>query len=121
MRAGAWNLLREPALWIGLLAMIVQWVPPIIVHLSPVQASVINAAIVAVAGAVTAVLVHNGKAAPAILGAIQAILALGLGLGLHIPQDVQAEIMAAATALVAAFVRTQVTALPPAHVNVVTE
>jgi len=121
MRAGPWNFLREPALWVGFLAAVIQWVPPMIVHLAPGTAAIINAAIVAVAGAVTAALVHSDKLAPAILGAIQAILALGLGLGLHIPQDVQAEIMAAATALVAAFVRTQVTALPPAHVNVVTE
>lgn len=118
MRAGPWNLLREPALWVGLIAVVVQWVPPMVATLTPGLASVINAAIVAVAGAITAALVHSDKLAPAILGALSAILALGLGLGLHIPATVQAEIMAAATTLVAAFVRTQVTAMAPSQANV---
>lgn len=121
MRAGQWNALREPALWVGLLSALVVWVPPLITHVSPVTAGVINAAIVALAGAATAALVHDGKLAPALLGAIQAILALGLGLGLHIPQTVQTEVVAAASALIAAFVRTQVTALPPVAVPLITE
>lgn len=113
MRGGAWNILREPALWVGVLAVLAQWVPPIIMTLSPGVASIVNAAIVAVAGALTAYLVHSDKLAPAIMGAVQAVLALGLGLGLHLPQDIQAEVMAAITALVAAYVRTQVFAVVP--------
>jgi len=108
-----WNPLREPALIVGFLAMAAQLVPPMVTALSPDRAGVINAAVVAVAGAVTAWLVHSAKLAPAVLGAASALLALGLALGLHLDAGAQAEIMAGVAAAVAAYVRTQVTAQPP--------
>ncbi len=106
------NLTREPALVVGLLAMAAQLVPPMVTALSPTWAGVVNAAVVAVAGALTAWLVHSVKLAPAILGAAQALLALSLALGLHLDSSAQAEVMAAVSAATAMFIRTQVQALP---------
>lgn len=111
--AAHWNPLREPALIVGFLAMAAQLVPPMVTALSPSWAGVVNAAVVTVAGALTAWLVHSAKLAPAILGAAQALLALGLALGLHLGTGTQAQIMAVISAAVAMFVRTQVTAAPP--------
>jgi len=93
--------------------MAAQLVPPMITTLSPTWAGVVNAAVVAVAGALTAWLVHSAKLAPAILGAAQALLALGLALGLHLDVNAQAGVMAVASVAVAMFVRTQVSVLPP--------
>lgn len=109
-----WNPAREPALIVGFLTMAAQLVPPMVTALSPTWAGVVNAAVVSVAGAATAALVHSAKLAPAILGAAQALLALSLALGLHLGASAQAEVMAAVSVAVAAYVRTQVTAQPPA-------
>lgn len=104
---------REPALILGVLAMAAQLVPPMVAALSPTWAGVVNAAVVAVAGALTAWLVGSDKLAPAILGAAQALLALSLALGLHLDASSQAGVMAAVSAATAMFIRTQVQALPP--------
>jgi hypothetical protein len=105
---------REPALILGLIAAIVQMVSAFVLPLTADQQGVINAVAIAITGLVTAVLVHSDQLAPAILGVIQAALALGLAFGLHMTAGNQAVIMAFAAAIVAAFVRTQVTAHPAA-------
>ena len=112
------ELRREPALILGTIAALVQMLSAFATDWSPEQQGLINAAAAAVAGLITAVMVHTDRLAPAILGAVQAVLALGLGFGLDLPADQQSVIMAFVAAVVAMFVRTQVTA--PAERTVLT-
>jgi hypothetical protein len=101
---------RDPALWLGLVAAVVQLVAAFIFPLSVEQQAVLNAVAVAVAGLATAFLVrHDGQAA-AVVGFAQAAIACGLGFGLDISAEGQAAIMAAVSTAAAMFIRTQVTA-----------
>jgi len=70
----------------------------------------INAVAVAVAGLLTAVIVADEKAVPAFMGFVQALIVLGLALGLHLDSTQQAGIMTVVGIMLAAFVRTQVSA-----------
>lgn len=101
---------REPALWLGVLAVVAQLVTTWVLPGSPEQQALINAAVVTVAGAITAYLVAQDQFVPAVLGVLQAAIALGIGFGLKIPAEQQALIMTAATSASAMFVRTQVVA-----------
>jgi hypothetical protein len=100
---------REPALWLGLFAIIVKVVSAFWIHTSTDQQSVINACAAAAVGVAVAFSTHDGVSA-AILGFVQATIALGVGFGLHWSPDQQAMVMSLAAALVAMFTRTQVTA-----------
>jgi hypothetical protein len=100
---------REPVLWLSLVSIGVKVISAFLVHVSTDQQAVINAAAVAVAGLLVAVTTHDGESG-AILGVVQALLALGVGFGLRWTPDQQAMVMSLASMLVAMFVRTQVTA-----------
>lgn len=104
------RLSRDPALWLGLTAAVVQLVAAFIFPLSIEQQAVLNACAVAVAGLITAVWVRRDGQAAAIVGLAQAAIAVGLGFGLDISAEGQAAIMAAVSTAAAMFVRTQVTA-----------
>ena len=67
----------------------------------------------ATAGLLTAGAVASDKLAPAIMGFAQALLNVGLAAGLRLDDQQQAAVMSAVSLLVAAFVRTQVTAPLP--------
>lgn len=101
---------REPALILGLIAAAIQLFSAMILPLSDGQQGVLNAVAVAVIGFITAAAVSAEKAAPAVLGLVQAVLACGLAFGWQLDAGMQGAIMAFATALVSAYVRTQVTA-----------
>jgi hypothetical protein len=103
---------REPVLWLALVEIAVKAFCALVLHVSPDQQAVVNAFVVAAAGALVAVSTHDGVSG-AILGLVQAVLALGVGFGLHWSADQQAMVMSLASALVGAFVRTQVTAPVP--------
>jgi hypothetical protein len=103
---------REPALWLALVAVLVKTGSAFGLNVSVDQQAVINAAAAAIVGLIVAVTVHDGLNA-AILGTVQAVLALAVGFGLHWSADQQAVVMSLAAAIVAAFVRTQVTAPTP--------
>ncbi len=107
---------REPVLWLALVAVSVKFISAFWINVTPDQQAVINAAAAAVTGLLVALSTHDGVNA-AILGVIQAIVALGVGFGgLHLDADQQALIMSLATAILAMFTRTQVTApVPPAQ------
>jgi hypothetical protein len=105
---------REPALFLALFAALVQGVSAFFFELTVTQQGVLNAAAVAVAGIVTAAMVARDHLPPAILGALQAVLAVGLAFGLDLSPERQTVIMTLAAAVVAMFVRTQVTAPVPA-------
>ncbi|MHA6765285.1 hypothetical protein [Streptacidiphilus sp. PAMC 29251] len=100
---------REPVLWLALIAVIVKFVSAFWLHTSADQQAVINAAAAAAVGLLVALSTHDGVNA-AILGFVQALVALGVGFGLHWAPDQQALVMSLATAVLAMFTRTQVTA-----------
>jgi hypothetical protein len=100
---------REPALLLGLLAVVVKTVSAFWVEVTPDQQAIINAAAAAIVGVVLAVLAHDALGA-AVLGAVQAVLALAVGFGLDWSSEQQAVALSLAAAVVAAFERTQVTA-----------
>lgn len=106
---------REPALILGLVASAIQLFSAVVLPLSIEQQGVLNAAAVAIVGLVTAAAVSAEKAAPAVLGLVQAVLACALAFGLALEPEVQGAAMAFATALVSAFVRQQVVAPVPAE------
>jgi hypothetical protein len=111
------RLLREPALLLTLLATVVRVVTASWLDVSPTTQTLVNAAVTAVAGAVVAVWVKHEGQVPLILGALQSVLALGVGtLGWSASRE--ALIMSLAGAVAAFWVRTQVVAAVPAPVAV---
>jgi hypothetical protein len=104
---------REPALWLALLAVIVKLSTAFGLDLSDKQQAVINALAAAIAGLLVSISVHDGVGA-AVIGLVQAGLALAVGFGLHWSPEQQATALSLASALVAMWTRTQVTAKVPA-------
>lgn len=100
---------REPALWASLFAIAIKMISAFWLHVSIDDQARINATVAAVIGVLVAVSVRDGVSA-AVLGLVQAAIALGVGFGLHWTADQQALVMSAAAAIAAMFVRTQVTA-----------
>lgn len=109
------RLSRDPALWLGLIAALVQLTAAFVFPLSVEQQAVLNAVAVAAAGLITAVWVRRDGQAAAVVGLAQAAIAVGLGFGLDISTEGQAAIMAAVSTAAAMFVRTQVTAAVSAN------
>jgi hypothetical protein len=106
---------REPALWLATFAALVQFLSAQVLDLSVGQQGALNAVAVAVVGAVTAWRVSAEKGVPALVGVLQALLALGLAFGLDMSSEAQSTLMALVTALASLWVRTQVVApVPPA-------
>lgn len=105
---------REPALFlIGLVPPLVAAVAAYLFETNPTTQGVINAAAVAVAGAITAVLVRSDNLVPIITGAVQALLALGVAFGLHATAEQQALILAPVALVAGYLVRQNVTAPVP--------
>lgn len=100
---------REPALWLALVAVITQTISAFWAHVSTDQQAVINATAAALVGLIVAVTVHDGIGA-GVLGLVQAGLALAVGFGLHWSPEQQATVLSLASAAVAMWTRTQVTA-----------
>lgn len=101
---------REPALILAFIAAAVQLVSSFVFPLTDGQQGAVNAIAIGVAGLVTAIAVKSDQLAPAILGVVQAALALGLAFGWDLAPEQQSVVMAFAAAGVAMFVRTQVVA-----------
>lgn len=105
---------REPALYLTLVATAVRLVAAFWINLSGEQQAVLNAAATAVAGLVVALWVRRDGQVAALLGVVQAVLALAVGFGADLSAEAQAVIMSFVGAAVAMFVRTQVDAPTPA-------
>lgn len=101
---------REPALWLALVAAMIQLFSAFIWELSAEQQGVLGMVAVAVIGVLTAWSVARDKLAPAILGLVQAVLAAALAFGAELSSQDQATLMTFVAAVVGMFVRTQVTA-----------
>jgi cell division protein FtsW (lipid II flippase) len=104
---------REPALWLALVGVLVKALAAFGMNVSADQQALINALAAAIVGLVVAFLVHDGGAA-AVLGLVQAAIALAVGYGLDWSADQQAVAMSLVAAAVAMWTRTQVTAPVPA-------
>ena len=106
-----WNALREPALIVsGVLAPTVQTLLLVWGRLSDEQQAVWNAVTVAVAGVVLAALAAKERLAPAILGLGSAVIALATFYGWHLSAAAETAVSSTLSLLVAAFLRTQITA-----------
>jgi hypothetical protein len=103
-------------LLIALLVPVVQAVVALLVHDGGLAGG-INAAAVAVAGALTAVIVKTDAQLPAISGAFQAVLALIAGFVYPLNPDQQAALLAPIAIIVAFVVRDRVTAPVPQTVS----
>lgn len=109
------SIRREPALlYISLLAPIVQAVAAFWFVDDPTTQALLNAAAVAVAGAITAFLVRADNLLPAITGAAQAVIALFVGLGLDWSAEQQAALMVPIGIIAGYVVRDRVVAPVPA-------
>ncbi len=106
---------RDPALFTSFAATGIRLITAFALTLTVDQQSAVNATVAAAAGLLVAYAVKDGQVA-AILGVVQALLALALGFGLEINPEEQALIMSFVGTGIAMFVRTQVTAsAPPVH------
>lgn len=101
---------RDPALYLFLVATAVRLFSAFILDVSTDTQALVNALATAIAGIVIAVVVRRDGQVPAILGGVQALLALAVGLGLDVSAENQALIMSFVGGLAAAFIRTQVVA-----------
>ncbi|MEJ2886142.1 hypothetical protein [Actinomycetospora aeridis] len=79
-------------------------------HLTEGQQGALNAAIVAVAGFITAAGLSQEKAAAAVAGVAQALIAVALAFGWQLAPDVQGAVMTLVTVGVGLWLRTQVVA-----------
>jgi hypothetical protein len=105
------SIKREPALlYISLLAPIVQALAAFLFVDDPSMQGVVNAAAVAVAGAITAFLVRADNLLPALTGAAQAVLALFVAFGLDWSPEQQASLMVPIGIIAGYIVRDRVTA-----------
>ena len=104
------KLSRDPALYLTAFATLVRLVAAFGLNLSDGQQAVLNAVATAVAGLIVAIVVRRDGQIAAILGLIQAGLALAVGFGADLSAETQAVIMSFVGAAAAMFVRTQATA-----------
>jgi hypothetical protein len=100
---------REPALWLGLVSVITQTVSAFWVQVTPDQQAWISATAAAVVGLIVAYIVHDGIGA-AVIGLVQAVIALAVGFGLDWTTGQQGIVLSLATVVVGMWTRTQVTA-----------
>lgn len=103
---------REPALWLSLISAAVMVFSAMLFQLTPDQQGVINAVALAFFGLLTAWSVERDGLSAALLGFIKAIIALAVAFGLQLPAEKQALLMTLVSAVVAMFLRTQLS--PPA-------
>lgn len=112
------KIAREPAILITLLATIVRVLVAHFVNPSPDTQAWVDAAVTAAGGLIVALRVKHEGQVPALLGFVQAVLALGVGFGFNLTPDAQAAIMSVVGGLAALFIRTQVVASVPPNPQV---
>lgn len=107
---------REPAVFLGLVAALVQLVSAMIFPLTDEQQGVLNGLAFVVAGVIVAATVSLDRALPLLVGLAQAVVAVGLAFGWELDPTAQSAALAFVAAVTALFVRTQVVAPGPAVV-----
>jgi low affinity Fe/Cu permease len=108
---------REPVFYLAFFAIVLKLAAGFGLDVSADQQTVINAALAAVVGVISAFVLHTGAVAAAVLQFAQAAMALFIGFGLNFSADNQALIMSAVAAGLALFLHGQVVA-PVAQVPV---
>ena len=104
---------REPAQWLQLVSGLLIFLSPVL-ELTAAQQGAANAALTALFGFATAVMVSREKAAPLVAGLLKALVALALAFRLDFDPETQIGIMVGLELVVAFFLRTQVVApIPP--------
>lgn len=106
----SFKLTRDPALLLFLVATSVRLFSAFVIHVDDDTQALVNALATAIASLLVALFVVRDKQVPAMLGVAQALLALAVGLGLHVSAENQALIMSFVGGVAAAFIRTQVVA-----------
>src|SRR5258708_35318924 len=91
--SGKFNLIREPAIILTLVATVVRLLTAHWLDVSPDTQAVVNAFVTAASGVIVALWVKHNGAVPALLGFVQAALALGVGFGWNITARQQAIVM----------------------------
>lgn len=92
---------RQPVLVSTFLAMTIQVLSSLVLHWTDNQQAVLNACVSVVLGAVAAAAVALDKALPLLVGCVQAVIAVGVGFGMHITDTQVSSITAAVAAGVA--------------------
>ena len=101
---------REPAVFFGLVAAVIQLLSVTLIHWDIDTQGVINAVVVALAGFLTAWAVSAEATFAALTGLLKASFALMLAFGLHVDPNLQTAVMVAVTAVGAFWVRAHVDA-----------
>lgn len=101
---------REPALLLGFAAAFLQLLAAFGLNVDATQQTLINTVLACVVAVVSAVVLRSGALGAAIMQLGQAALALFVGFGLDWTADTQGKTMAALSAALALWTRTQVVA-----------
>lgn len=102
--------IREVSMLPAVIAALINFISQFVVTLTDTQQSVLNAVVVAVAGAITAWSVSAEKGLAALATVAQALIALSLGFGAHVTVAGQAAIMTLVTVTIGFIVRQLVVA-----------
>lgn len=100
---------REPALWGALFASLISALGTFVFHFSVDQEGALNGIVAAGIGVVVWRVTHDGSPA-LILGFVKAVLVAAAAWHFNLPPDKQTILLALLSAIVAMFVRTQVSA-----------
>lgn len=84
---------REPAYWLALASGVIALVSSTVVTLSVEQQGVLNAAVAALLGVVTAWTLRGESLVAALVGFFKAAIAVGLAFGLALSPEVQGSLM----------------------------
>ena len=103
---------REPAAVVEMFVAVALGIV-VILHPSELVTAAANAAVVAIGGLVVAALVKHDGALAALIGAIKAVLALVVVLGMHLDPTLETGIVMIVSAIGMAFVRQNVVAKVP--------
>lgn len=113
---------REPALFLGLVSGVVQFVSAMFLPLSDAQQGAVNIVASCAVAVALAWKVSAEKAAAALVGLVTALIAAALAFGFDLSAEVQSGVMVAVVAVASFWVRGQVVApVPPAEVPVYAE
>lgn len=104
---------REPAVWLGLFAILIQLFGAFVAPVSETGQALLNGAVAAAFGLIVAWKVHDGVIA-ALGGFVQAALIAAVHFGLDWSEGKRTLLVVAITAVAQAFVRQNVTAPVPA-------
>jgi hypothetical protein len=84
---------REPAYWLSLASGLIAFVSAVVTPLNIEQQGLLNAAVAALVGVITAGVLAGEKSVAALVGLGKALIAVGLAFGLSLSPEVQSTTM----------------------------